>query len=255
VADRDDSIIISRRQALLAGAAAGAVILAPRFARAASVPHNYDCDKASAFVMDPNQHRRVGYLTELEGFGRAPLAKDLVVNVPWLTATPAYTRVASALVAGPAQPKTLKVVGVIEKIAWNGGVGDPFSFTAYLSQQNASQIKTAQQATLTTTTIKSLGFWVANYDQETKVWFEQFYPLNPPTLSGIIGPKDNPKLNVDLTPVPVKDGIDVMVYKVSFEIVPAANRAFTLSTANSPKTRAAKAWGLVVGTPSPAAPK
>ena len=29
----------------------------------ASVPHTYDCDKSAGFIMDPNEHKRVGYST------------------------------------------------------------------------------------------------------------------------------------------------------------------------------------------------
>jgi hypothetical protein len=143
--------------------------------------------------------------------------------------------------------KTLKVVGVLEKVEWDGSVGGPLKMTAYVSQENATHLKAAQQSTLKTSMIQSLGFWVAGYDQETKSWFEQFYPLSAQTVTGVITGKDNPELNVDLTPVPVKDGIDVNVYKVSISVAPGANKAYTLNFANSSHAKTVKAWGLEIG--------
>jgi hypothetical protein len=58
----------------------------------------------------------------------------------------------------------------------------------------------------------------------------------------------NPELNVDLTPVAAKDGIDVMVYKISLSVVPGANLTYQLVFSNSSRQKAVKAWGLVVGT-------
>jgi hypothetical protein len=137
------------------------------------------------------------------------------------------------------------VVGVIEKFSWAGGVGDPIRIDAWVSQQNATQLKALQQTTLKTTAISALGFWIGDYDQETKVWFEQAYPAAPAKVGAQLKPSG---LNVDLSPTPVKAGIDVNVYKISLEIVPAANQASTLQFATSSKAKVAKSWGLVVGT-------
>jgi hypothetical protein len=37
--------------------------------------------------------------------------------------------------------------------------------------------------------------------------FEQSYPMSAPAVTGVVAVKGNPELNVDLTPVPVADGI------------------------------------------------
>jgi hypothetical protein len=54
-------------------------------------------------------------------------------------------------------------------------------------------------------------------------------------------------VDVDLSPVPVKDGIDVNVYKMTLAVVPAANKQYTLHFASSPRKPAVKSWGLVIG--------
>lgn len=71
--------------------------------------------------------------------------------------------------------------------------------------------------------------------------------------AGVIAVKGNPELNVDLTPVPVGDGIDVSVYKVSLSVQPAASQQYALDFASSPALVLAKPWGLVTGA-VPAAP-
>lgn len=212
----------------------------------ASIPFSYDCSKDAGFMPDPNEHKLVGYVTALK-IGATGPAKDLQVHVPTGAAPVGFKGLDYA--APAAANKSIgeaKVVGVIEKFEWNGGVGDPLKIEFWVSQENATQIKAAQQSTLSTTKIDSLGWWVIGFDQETKMWYEKSYPIEN-AVSGIIAGKDNPELNVDLTPVPAKDGIDVNVYKIAIGIAPAANKQYTLHFANSQQTKVAKPWGLVIG--------
>jgi len=195
----------------------------------ASVPFVFECDMGYGFVSDPNEHKRAGYVTAFAGLGLAEAFKaDLTVTNP-LTRAP------------------MPVVGVIEKFEWDGGVGDPLKIEMYVSQENATQLKALQQAALATTKVSALDYIIIDYDQETKQWFTQAAPQNPP-LSGIVPGGQNPELNVDLTPVPVKEGIEVDVYQVSVQIAPGANQAYTLTFANSSTKPVVKAWGLVTGS-------
>ena len=219
----------------------------------ATVPFEYDCDKESGFVLDPNLPRRVGYLVALDGFGLpARLAANLQVHVPFNAgAVPSYKALNYTPLSATAPQGLAKVVGVIERFRWSGGVGDAIMIDFYVSQENASQIRSLQQVALKTTQVKALAWWIADYDLEVKKWFEQAYPLGTTgAVTGLIAGKDNPELNVDLNPVVVKDGIDVNVYKVSISVVPAGNLSYTLQFAASAQKRVAKAWGLAVGTPA-----
>lgn len=221
-----------------------------------SVAHNYDCNKDEGFIMDPNVHKRVGYITKLTGFNnKTPIAADLTVSVPF-QGQPKYTGIK---LTPPAAVPTVgiqlngslsqvtQVVGVIEKMEYDGSVGGKLVFDFWVSQENSTTIKAMQQTTLLTTKVDELGWWLCDYDQETKIWFEQAYPCSQQEIKGLITGKDNPELDVDLTPVPVKDGIDVFVYKVHMAVVPAANMAYALMFANSSNKPVAKAWGLQVG--------
>jgi hypothetical protein len=147
---------------------------------------------------------------------------------------------------------TVKVVGVLEKFTWAGGVGDPLEFDFWVSQENAFQIKALQQTTLKSTIIDPVGWWIADYDQETKQWYEKSYPLGSGHLTGTVANKENPELNVDLKGEPVKDGIEVMVYKVSMKVVPGANKEYAIHMANSSTKPVSKQWGLIIGTLSSA---
>jgi hypothetical protein len=194
----------------------------------ATVPVVFECSVSAGFVMDPNEHQRIGWVTKLDGFGlpAGGLKADLQVSDP--------------LAAGNGEPLVVPVAGVLEKFSWAGGTGDPLQLDFYVSQENAFQVKAVQQATLKSTTVKVLDFLIADYDQEAKAWFTALIPGQP--LSGIITGKGNPQLNVDMTPVPAKDGIDVSVYKVSIAITPP-HQVYALKLASSSTRTVAKSWG------------
>ena len=196
----------------------------------ATVPVVFECSVSAGFVMDPNEHQRIGWVTKLDGFGlpAGGIKTDLQVSDP--------------LTAGNGKPLFVPVAGVLEKFSWAGGAGDPLELDFYVSQENAFQIKALQQATLKNTAVKVLDFLIADYDQEAKAWFTALIPGQP--LSGTIAGKGNPQLNVDLTPVPVKDGIDVNVYKISIAIAPSAHQVYTLKLASSSSRTVMKSWGL-----------
>jgi hypothetical protein len=133
------------------------------------------------------------------------------------------------------------VVGVLEKFSWAGGAADPLHFDFCVSQENATQLKALQQTALKNTAVKVMDFIVIDYDPEAKAWFTELIPGQP--LSGAITGQGNPQLNVDLTPVQAKDGIDVNVYKVSIVMSPQPHQVCTLKLANSSTKTAVKSWG------------
>jgi hypothetical protein len=214
----------------------------------ASIPYNFEFDRDYAFMLDPNAHNRVGYVTKLNGLGlTSQPAPDLTVSVPY-SGRPAYPDITLKQPSAGNLHQTATVVGVLEKLSWPGGVGDAIHLDFWVSQENAVKLKEVQQTTLMTTKVDSLAWWAADYDQETKLWYEQAFPLGAGTINGLITGKENPELNVDLTPVPARDGIDVMIYKVSLQVAPGANQQFMLHFANSATTPTVKQWGIDVGT-------
>lgn len=214
-----------------------------------------NCDWKSGFVMDPTKKQRVGYLLSFDGLGlAAPLPQDIDVFCPFNATASDYT--GKALVMDTAMtPAKVTCVGVIDSFSWGGGVGDPIMISAYISSENAQQIKAKLQTTLKTTAIKSLAWWICNFDEENKVWFEEAYPKDPTAVTGQLNApgKTDVRLYVADDATKVAPNIDVNVYHTTFEVVPAANASYVLGFAISQQKKHVKAWGLKVGTQAVAA--
>jgi hypothetical protein len=149
-------------------------------------------------------------------------------------------------VAGGGAVGSAKVVGVMEKFSWNGGVGDAITLSFYVSRTTATQIKSLQQTSTNNTRISSLAWWIADYDPQAKMWFEQAYPLSG-SISGILQGAGAPALNVDLSPGSAQASA-MQIYKVALTVGPAANLSYSLQFANTLNAKVIKSWGLVVGT-------
>ena len=216
----------------------------------ANVPFKYKCVVETGFTMDPREQKRFGYVTALSGFGLpAALVPDLTVYCPFnlgAASTPAYTGVTYSGPSDGVPVATATVVGVIDEFEWYGGICDPITIDLFLSQENAMQIMMLQQASLKNTHVDTLGWWIADYDQEVKAWFEQSYPQSAATITGHINGKDNPVLDVEPNPTHVKEGVDVNVYKVKIAIVPDGTKTYSFLFASSQMKKVIKPWGIVI---------
>jgi hypothetical protein len=228
----------------------------------------YECDMKGGFVMNPKEHRRVGYVTQLIGMGLTDpgqgLAADLRVAVPYNNpSAPRYRGITidgatySPLANRSGMPVAMTtVLGVIKEFRWNGGVCDPIELEIYVSQENALKVKNLMAKTLTNTKINSLIWWIAEFDQETKQWFEQSFPTPITGITGQVNVKGEKErlaaLKVDMTPVPVIENIDVNVYKIEIEVVPMGDKMFALSFAASVPApqKVVRPWGLTLGSSS-----
>lgn len=219
--------------------------------------YDYSCDWKNGFLMDPTKKQRVGYLVNFQGLDLGEFLKqDIEVFTPFNTGgDPAYTGLTAPAAGGDSGNKKVTVVGIIENFSWGGGVGDPICISAYVSAENAQQLQVKQQTTLKTTTITKLSWWIANYDEETKAWFEEAHPMTPAEVKGQLNApgKTDIRLAVASEAVKIAPNIDVNVYNVYFEIVPAANQSYDLRFATSTSKQFIKGWGLKVGTLATAA--
>jgi len=218
----------------------------------ASIAFDFACDKDTGFLMDPNVHKTFGYITRLDGFGLGKaLDPDLQVHIPYNTgAAPEYKGLQYTAPTPDKPVGVAKVIAVIEKWTWEGGVGKTLDIECWMSQENAFQIKALQQLTLKNTSVKALAWWIGDYDHETKSWYEKSYPLpsSGTPITGLLNTADgNVDLDVDLIGAQAASGIEVMVYKVAMKIAPAANLQYTFHMANSSTKKTVKSWGLVVG--------
>jgi hypothetical protein len=207
--------------------------------------YSFSCNWQAAISMDPLKPRQVGYLTEFNGIGlSAPLAKDLEVQCPYNNAkAPAYQGLDFSFLVN----NKGSIVAALQNVSWGGGVGDVFSFSCYMSQQNALQLKTLQNQPLRTTKIHTIGWWVTNFDPESKLWFEELYPKSPVYPSGQInGVGNNVRLHVSLQGMQVAPHGDYF-YSVSFEIAPSPDLQAIIHIATSPSHQAERSWGLIEG--------
>jgi hypothetical protein len=207
----------------------------------ASVPFQYSCSSTAGFTMDPNAHLGYGFVTSL-GFlaSSGSLARDLQVSVPFNASAPVFADLQYKAPTATTPVGAAGVVGALDKFSWSGGVGDPITLEFYVSQGNATLMKSLQQSATTTTKISAVAWWMANYDPQAKLWFEQAYPQRGP-VSGVA----NGTLSVDLAGVKIGS---ISVYKVLLSVAPAANMQYALQFANTSTQKVVKTWGLVVGT-------
>src|SRR5262249_18316079 len=196
-------------------------LLSPALTLGATPAYSYETSVSSGVVQNPNEHRRVGYITRLwMGTNPNEFNADLKVAIPYqAAASPTYSGLVTSPQKSPAPSKTAPtintahVVGIIEKFEWSGAVGGAINIDFWVSQENATLIKTLQQSALATTFVKQLGWWIADYDQERKTWYEKSFPMGTTTITGIISGKENPGLDVILTPSTVQNAPPL--YKVS----------------------------------------
>ena len=207
--------------------------------------YSFACNWQAGVIMDPANKQRVGYLTGFNGIGLpAPLAENLDVEFLYNNPTaPAFQGLTFSLPVVN-EPISGSVVAALQTVSWGGGVGDVFSFSCYMSQENALQLKTVQEQSLPTTNISSIGWWTTNYDAEPKVWFEELYPKSPAYPSGkinVVG--NNVRLNVSLVGAQVGSNVDNLLYKVSFEVAPTTYIPAIIHVASSSSQQVARPWG------------
>lgn len=209
------------------------------------------CDWKSGFVMDPQKKQRVGYLVFFEGLNMGEFLKqDIEVFTPYNNSETNYADITIDSDTGKAT-----CVGVIDSFMFGGAVGDPLCISAYISAENAEVLAAKMKTSLDTTKVTKFAWWIVNFDEENKVWYEEAYPLDPTSVSGQVNaPGGNEvKLHVAQEPTKIASNIDVNVYNLYFEVIPAADSTFNFQFATSSKTKYVKNWGLKVGSNAAAA--
>lgn len=216
------------------------------------------CDWKSGFVMDPTKKQRCGYLVAFNGLGlnqepdKENDAFKIRVFTPYNAPDLEYAQVAVDDLDGQ---KVLNCVGIIESFSFAGGVGDPICVSAYVSSEFANQLKAKQKASLETTVIKKLGWWVVNYDVDDKSWFEEAFPKgNTDSGDGFVMGQLNAssgkdvRLSIADAPTLIAPNLDVQVFNIYFEIVPASDTTYALAFRQGKTKAFVKGWGLQVGS-------
>lgn len=203
------------------------------------------CDWKAGFVMNPQQKQRVGYLVQFQGLNMDDFLKpDIDVFTPYNYPDASYSEAELDTDAGK-----VTTVGVIDHFSFGGGVGDPICISAYISAENAEVLAAKTKSTLDTTVVSNLAWWIVNFDEENKAWYEECYPLEPTALNGQLNAPggSDVRLTVAQEPTKVAPTIDINVYNMYFEVIPAASGTFTMHFATSAKTKFVRNWGLMIG--------
>jgi hypothetical protein len=211
--------------------------------------YNFPCDWKAGFVMDPIKKQRVGYLINFQGIGLGSdqLAQDVEVYTPYNVDKGATNY---KILPDIKDDGKVKVVGVIDNFSWGGGVGDPVCISAYVSAENALLVKGLMKMTLKTTAVSKLSWWIGNFDEETKAWFDEAHPASDKEITGQLNApgKTDIRLAVSDEASKIAPNIDVNVYNIYFEVVPAANSTYDFHFATASGKNFIKRWGLKVGT-------
>jgi hypothetical protein len=205
---------------------------------------NLSCDWRAGFVMDPTQKQRVGYLVSFEGMNMGEYLKpDITVFTPYNNSEQAYSGVSIDT------DKKAVCVGVIESFSYGGGVGDPICISAYISAENAEVLSAKMKTTLDTTMVTSLAWWICNFDEENKVWYEEAHPMEDAVKGQLNAPggKDV-RLSIAQEATKLAPNIDINVYNLYMEVIPAADATYAFHFATSSKTKYVRSWGLKVGS-------
>lgn len=209
------------------------------------------CDWKSGFIMDPQKKQRVGYLLFFEGLNMGEYLKpDIDVFTPYNNSETSYGEVSV-----DTENSKITCVGVVDSFWFGGAVGDPICISTYISAENAEVIAAKMKTSLDTTIVSKFAWWICNFDEENKVWYEEAFPLDPTTVSGQLNAPGGTdiKLSVSSEATKIAPNVDVNVYNLYFEVIPAANSTFNFHFATSSKTKYVKNWGLKIGTNAAAA--
>ncbi len=194
---------------------------------------NYACDWRMGFNLSPKLKGAVGYLMFWSGCGGLTLQPDIRVPNP-------FSSSGQTVVRG----ESVQCVGLIEQLSYEGAADDPIRIVAYVSKGAASNLRAKLASPLTTTKLK-LSFYLINYDDERKCWYESVLIRDTgrkvdavvDSLDGVL------QLFVSTEGAAIADHLDVRVFRVEFQVAPAEGKVANVEFATGPITRVVKRWG------------
>jgi hypothetical protein len=192
---------------------------------------DFDCDFRFGFNFDPPKHGTVGYLLFWSGCGGLSLQKDIEIWNP-------FAGTGQTIVSGP----TITCVGVIHEFRFDGESDAPIRMVAYVSKATAANIRNRLASPVTSTTLQ-VAWYIISYDDERKQWYEAAFIKGGAKASANIDVVDGVlQLAIDPKPTRLNEQLDILVYRMEFQIVPAEGSSATLEFAAGPTQRLVKSW-------------
>ncbi|XXF80715.1 hypothetical protein P2318_13455 [Myxococcaceae bacterium GXIMD 01537] len=193
---------------------------------------DFDCDWRFGLNLRSSLKGTVGYLLDWSGCGGLSLKKDIEVWNPYSTS-------GQRIVSG----KTVKCIGLIETFRFEGGQNDPIRIKAYVSRGTAADIRAKLSKPLTNTKLK-LAWYIVDFDESDKRWFEAAFVKSPKTADASIDSVNGElQISIDNAPTRVAETLDVNVFGFELQVVPADKKQAELEFASGPTQRMVKQWG------------
>lgn len=193
---------------------------------------DFDCDWRFGFNLEAKKKGTVGYLLFWSGCGGLTLPQDIEVWNP-------YSSSGQTIVSGP----SVTCVGLIEQFRFQGGPTDPIRLTVYVSKGTAANVRAKLVTPLTNTKLK-LTFYIIGFDDEKKAWYESALIKDASCKVDSVLDTVNGDLQlfVATEPTAISDHLDVLVYKLEFQVVPAIGKVANMEFATGPTTRVVRQW-------------
>lgn len=194
---------------------------------------NFECDWRFGFNVEASKKGMVGYLLFWSGCGGLTLEQDMEVWNP-------FSSSGQTIVSGP----RITAIGLIERFQFQGGASDPISISAYVSKGAAANVRAKLVTPLTNTKIKT-AFYIIGFDDEKKAWYEAALIKDATCKVDAVLDTVNGDLQlfVSKEPTAIAEHLDVQVFKMEFQIVPAVGKTANLEFATGPTTRVVRSWG------------
>lgn len=193
---------------------------------------DFDCDWRFGFNLHSKGKSTVGYLLFFSGCGGLSLPKDIELWNPFDAAGQTIAR-------GP----KIKCIGVLESFRFEGGKRDPIRMVAYVSKDVAADIRAKLARPLPSTKLK-VSWYIVGYDDDKKAWYE----------AALLRGDKRAEANVDIADgevqmfiasqgTRVSETLDLKVYRLEMQVIPAAGKSTELEFATGPSQRLVKTWG------------
>lgn len=193
----------------------------------------FDCDWQLGLNLRSSRTGCVGFILSFSGLGGLDLRKD--IEVPH----PVSDREARTIVG----QDQIGCVGLIHRFRYEGGDEDPIRIEAYVSKGSAANVRAKLAKPLADTSL-SLAWYIVDFDPETKVWYEAaFLKSQKAAKANVDSTGGSLQLFVDNEATNVADHLDIGVYRLEVQVVPADKKRATLEFATGPRSRLVKRWG------------
>ena len=193
---------------------------------------NFACDWRYGLNLNSGTKATVGYLLEFSGCGGLSLAKDIEVWNPFDSQGP-------TVVSG----ERIKCAGLLESFEFDGGEGDPIRMRIFVSKGNAADVRAKLARPLANTSLK-LAWYIIDFDGEQKLWYEASFLKSPKKAETNVDSSGGElQIFIANSATRINDVLDIGVYALDVQVVPADNKVTQIEFATGPRRRLVKSWG------------